>query len=40
MRSRLVNDTARPFKWTKTVDRIIDRICRYCTRISEPAHLP
>ena len=32
------NATARPFKWTKTADQIIDRICRYCSRISEPAH--
>ena len=32
------NDTARPFKWTKTADQIIDRICRYCSRISGPAH--
>ena len=34
----LWNATARPFKWTKTADQIIDRICRYCTRISGPAH--
>jgi len=27
-----------PFEWTKTPDQIIDRICRYCSRISEPAH--
>jgi transposase len=32
------NDGAQPFKWTKTPDQIIDRICRYCSRISEPAH--
>src|SRR6201982_3008239 len=32
------NATARPFKWTKTADQIIDRICRYCSRISGPAH--
>jgi transposase len=32
------NATARPFKWTKTADQIIDRICRYCERISGPGH--
>jgi transposase len=32
------NANARPFKWTKTADQIIDRICRYCTRISGPGH--
>jgi transposase len=32
------NANARPFKWTKTADQIIDRICRYCDRISGPAH--
>ena len=32
------NETARPFKWTKTADQIIDRICRYCSRISGPGH--
>ncbi len=32
------NKDARPFQWTKTADQIIDRICRYCRRISEPAH--
>jgi transposase len=32
------NSNARPFKWTKTPDQIIDRICRYCSRISGPAH--
>jgi transposase len=32
------NASARPFKWTKTADQIIDRICRYCSRISGPAH--
>ncbi|MEU9173027.1 transposase [Streptomyces sp. NPDC048420] len=26
------NDEARPFKWTKTADQILDRICRYCDR--------
>jgi transposase len=35
---KLWNDSARPFKWTKTPDQIIDRICRYCDRISGPAH--
>jgi transposase-like protein len=32
------NSNAQPFKWTKTADQILDRICRYCQRISEPAH--
>ena len=32
------NSNARPFKWTKTADQIIDRICRYCSRISGPEH--
>jgi transposase len=32
------NATARPFSWTKTADLIIDRICRYCSRISVPGH--
>jgi transposase len=32
------NATARPFKWTKTADQIIDRICRYCSHISGPGH--
>lgn len=35
---KLWNDSARPFKWTKTSDQIIDSICRYCDRISRPAH--
>jgi transposase len=35
---KIWNASARPFKWTKTADQIIDRICRYCSRISEPAH--
>src|ERR1017187_7027215 len=35
---KLWNETARPFTWTKTADQIIDRICRYCSRISRPAH--
>lgn len=32
------NTHARPFTWTATPDQIIDRICRYCSRISGPAH--
>ncbi|GHG00552.1 hypothetical protein GCM10017667_34700 [Streptomyces filamentosus] len=32
------NAQARPFRWTKTADQILDRICRYCDRISEPGH--
>ena len=32
------NDNAKSFRWTKTADQIIDRICRYCDRISKPAH--
>jgi hypothetical protein len=32
------NATARPFRRTKTADQIIDRICRYCSRISGPGH--
>jgi len=32
------NEAALPFKWTKTADQIIDRICHYCDRISGPAH--
>ena len=35
---KLWNEGARPFTWTRTADQIIDRICRYCSRISEPAH--
>jgi hypothetical protein len=27
----------RPFRWTKTADQIIHRICRYCSRVPEPA---
>jgi transposase len=34
----LWNEHAQPFKWTKTADQIIDRICRYCSRISGPGH--
>jgi transposase len=32
------NASAQPFRWTKTADQIIDRICRYCSRISGPGH--
>ena len=32
------NANARPFRWTKTADQIIDRICRYYSRISGPGH--
>src|SRR6266851_2623660 len=32
------NDNAKPFKWTKTADQIIDAIGRYCARISGPGH--
>jgi transposase len=35
---KLWNEHARPFKWTKTADQIIDCICRYCSRISGPGH--
>ncbi|MEU5339629.1 MULTISPECIES: IS630 family transposase [unclassified Streptomyces] len=35
---KIWNSNAKPFKWTKTADQIIDRICRYCSRISGPAH--
>ena len=35
---KIWNEDARPFKWTKTADQIIDRICRYCSRISGPGH--
>lgn len=35
---RAVDFQPRPFTRTKTVDRIIDRICRYCLRISGPEH--
>jgi transposase len=33
---RLWNRHARPLKWAKTADQLIDRICRYCSRISGP----
>ncbi|WP_327103081.1 transposase [Nonomuraea glycinis] len=32
------NDNAKPFRWTKTADQVLDHICRYCDRISRPAH--
>ena len=35
---KIWNASARPFKWTPTADQIIDRICRYCSRISGPGH--
>jgi hypothetical protein len=35
---KIWNASTRPFKWTKTADQIIDRICRYCSRISGPGH--
>jgi len=34
----LWNATAKPFKWTRSADQIIDAIGRYCTRISNSAH--
>jgi hypothetical protein len=35
---KLWNEAARRFTWARTTDQIIDRICRYCSRISGPAH--
>ena len=35
---KLWNVSAQPFRWTRTADQIIDRICRYCSRISGPGH--
>ena len=35
---KLWNEAVRRFTWTRTADQIIDRICRYCSRISGPAH--
>ena len=35
---KLWNEGACPFIWTRTRDQIIDRICRYCSCISGPAH--
>jgi transposase len=32
------NANAKPFKWTRTADQIIDAIGRYCERISGPGH--
>jgi transposase len=32
------NENAKPFKWTKSADQIIDAIGRYCERISGPGH--
>jgi len=32
------NENAKPFRWTKTADQIIDAIGRYCERISGPGH--
>ena len=37
-RVKLGNEGARPFRRAKTAGQIIDRICRYCSRIFEPAH--
>jgi hypothetical protein len=37
-RAELAGKVPGPFTWTKTADQIIDRVCRYCSRISEPAH--
>ncbi|MER0444735.1 hypothetical protein ABR738_09170 [Streptomyces sp. Edi4] len=36
--AKVWNHDARPFKWTKTADQILDRVCRCCSRISEPDH--
>jgi len=33
-----ISENAKPFKWTKTADQIIDAIGRYCERISGPGH--
>jgi transposase len=35
---QLWNQDAKPFTWTRTADQVIDRICRYCSRITEPGH--
>ncbi|MDJ0346475.1 hypothetical protein QMK19_33525, partial [Streptomyces sp. H10-C2] len=32
------NANAKPFKWTRTADQIIDAIGRYCARLGEPHH--
>lgn len=33
------NEDAKPFRWAKTADQILDRICRYCDRISKTGSL-
>jgi transposase len=32
------NDNPRPFVWTKTADKILDSIARYCKRINDSRH--
>ncbi|RBY77103.1 IS630 family transposase, partial [Geodermatophilus sp. TF02-6] len=32
------NEQARPFKWVKTPDQILNKIARYCARISGSEH--
>ena len=32
------NANAKPFRWTRTADQIIDAIGQYCERISGPGH--
>jgi transposase len=32
------NENPRPFVWTKTAEKILDSIARYCTRINESRH--
>jgi hypothetical protein len=36
---KIWNAIARPFKWTKTADQIIDCLCPHCSRISGPGHI-
>ncbi|MFE2595738.1 hypothetical protein ACFXCZ_04405 [Streptomyces sp. NPDC059396] len=36
--TKVWNDEARPFTWTRTADQTLDRICRYCSHIPEPGH--